>query len=68
MEGDAELRDPEDQEHENRQDDRELDERLPVFAPQPRPDLVFGCHFDEVRSGASAEREALAVERLVTRR
>jgi hypothetical protein len=34
VERDAELRDPEDQQRENRQDDRELDERLTVLPPQ----------------------------------
>ena len=58
MEGDAELRDPEDQEHEDRQDDRELDERLAVLAFGVRESsCVLECAVHLVESAVRASAE-----------
>ena len=55
MEREAELADAQHEHHEDRQDDRELDERLTVLAAQLRRKCVGEClHGGEGSVGASA--------------
>ena len=56
VEREAELADAQHEHHEDRQDDRELDERLPVIALQLRPNVVCACLMSGEECGQSLRR------------